>query len=180
MRLFLALDIPDAVKDDIAGLHDKSLMGAQWTTRQQWHLTLHFIGERDDDNVLRAALADVKASAFMLRLAGVGQFPEQGKPRVLWAGIHAPEMLQTLHELTGNALAATGYQPETRPFSPHLTLARFKRQTPQRHIMQAYFEQHHTFKTALFSVSQFTLYESQLLQQGAVYTPRATFALASA
>jgi 2'-5' RNA ligase len=178
MRLFLALDIPDGIKDEIVFLHDKSLVGAQWTTRSQWHITLHFIGERESDTAIREALAEVEAPAFALYLVGVGQFPEKGKPRVLWAGIHAPDALQTLRQLTGKALQTTGYQPETRPYSPHLTLARFKQNTPDRTAMQAYFDQHAAFKTESFPITQFTLYESQLLKGGAVYTVCASFPLA--
>jgi 2'-5' RNA ligase len=178
MRLFLALDIPDAIKDEVVSLHDKSLVGAQWTTRSQWHITLHFIGERESDTAIREALAKVEAPAFALHLVGVGQFPEKGKPRVLWAGIHAPDALQTLYARTSTALQTTGYQPETRSYSPHLTLARFKQQTPNRTDMQAYFDQHTTFKTDSFPITHFTLYESQLLKGGAVYTARASFPLA--
>jgi RNA 2',3'-cyclic 3'-phosphodiesterase len=178
MRLFLALDIPAAIKDEIVTLHDKSLVGAQWTMRPQWHITLHFIGERETDIAIQEALAKVEAPAFALHLVGVGQFPEKGKPRVLWVGIHAPDALQTLHTRTSTALQTTGYQAETRPYSPHLTLARFKQNTPDRTAMQAYFDQHAAFKTESFPITHFTLYESQLLKGGAVYTARASFPLA--
>jgi 2'-5' RNA ligase len=156
MRLFLALDLPDAIKDDIANLHATALSGANWTTRQQWHITLHFIGEHDADSAIRESLATIKVPSFELHLAAIGQFPEEGKPRILWAGIHAPKALHHLHETTGKALQSSGYKPETRPYKPHLTLARFKQTVPSRNAMQAYFEQHGAFKTETFAITHST------------------------
>ena len=179
MRLFLALDLPDTIKDKIATLRESSLSGASWTSRDQWHITLHFIGERDDDSAIRESLTAVEVPSFDLYLAGVGQFPERGKPRVLWAGIHAPKTLQQLHTATGKALQATGYEPELRPYHPHLTLARFKQTAPSRDKLQTYFDKHQTFKTEPFPITHFTLYESQLSPSGAVYTARAQFPLSA-
>jgi RNA 2',3'-cyclic 3'-phosphodiesterase len=177
MRLFVALDLPDSIKDKIVTLHDTSLHGASWTSRDQWHITLHFIGERDSDSTIRESLSTVEMPSFELYLAGVGQFPEQGKPRVLWAGIQAPKTLQQLHAATGEALKSTGYEPESRPYNPHLTLARFKQTAPSRDKLQAYFDTYDTFKTELFLITHFTLYESELRQSGAVYTAREKFSL---
>jgi 2'-5' RNA ligase len=177
MRLFLALDLPDIVKDAVEKLHDSSLCGAQWTTRNQWHITLHFIGERADDSAIRQCLEDIESASFAINLAGVGQFPKRVKPKVLWAGIYAPDALQHLHAKTGKLFQSTGYEAETRPYKPHLTLARFNRIAPSRTAMQTYFAKYSDFKTESFAIMQFTLYEIQLLPSGAVYIPLEQFPL---
>jgi 2'-5' RNA ligase len=179
MRLFVAFDLPDPIKDKLVALRDNGLPGARWTTRQQWHVTLHFIGERASDEPFREALANVSAASFEMTLKSVGTFPLKGKPRVLWAGIEAPQALQTLYQSVGDALKTSDYEPETRPYNPHLTIARFKGQTPNRDEMQVYFEQHESFQTDSFPISDFTLYKSELRPSGAVYTVRERFMLAN-
>jgi RNA 2',3'-cyclic 3'-phosphodiesterase len=177
MRLFLALDLPEIIKEKLHSLKDTRLNGARWTSPEQWHITLHFIGESEEEPV-REALEKVKAASFSLQLRGVGTFPERGKPNVLWLGIIAPPALKTLHQATGEALKTTGFAPENRPYSPHLTLARFKETKPDREALDNYRQQHASFETESFSIRHFSLYQSDLTQSGAVYTVRANFDLA--
>jgi RNA 2',3'-cyclic 3'-phosphodiesterase len=178
MRVFLALDLPESIKEKLHSLKDTSLKGARWTSPEQWHITLHFIGEIEDDSAIREALATVKAESFPLRLLGVGTFPPQGQPNVLWLGIEAPPALQSLHKATGETLKTTGFTPENRPYSPHLTLARFKEIKPNREALDNYRQQHASFETESFLISNFTLYQSKLAQSGAVYTLLESYALA--
>jgi 2'-5' RNA ligase len=177
MRLFLALDIPKSIKDQIHSLQDKSLEGAKWTSPEQWHITLHFIGESEEEPI-REALAKVKAGSFSLQLRGIGRFPERGKPNVLWLGIIAPPALKALHQATGEALKTTGFIPESRPYSPHLTLARFKERKPSPQALEAYRQQHAAFETEGFSVNHFSLYQSELAKSGVIYTVRENYPLA--
>lgn len=172
MRLFTAIDIPKALHPNIAALRDTSLSGARWTNPHQWHITLHFIGETQHDAAIESALQSVQIADFTFRLCGVGTFPEKGKPRVLWIGIDAPPALQALYAAVGEALRPTGFQPETRPYHPHLTLARFKREAPSRNSMQAYLQRHADFASEAFAATAITLYDSQLSPSGARYTVR--------
>lgn len=179
MRLFVALDLPEPIKAQIAALQERSLRGARWTKAAQWHVTLHFIGETEQRSQIEEVLQTVQAAAFEMRLRGVGTFPPKGKPRVLWAGIEAPPALQALHRSAGDALKTTGYTPETRPYKPHLTLARFKHEAPSAQDMRRYVERQERFATESFPVEHFTLYESRLQPSGAKYLPIAKFSLAS-
>jgi len=177
MRLFVALDLPKSIKDKLFYLKDNQLKGARWTSSKQWHITLHFIGEIESDTAIKDALSTVSAQSFSLKLDGIGTFPEKGKPRVLWVGISQSNLLNTLYQQVGDALKTTGFQPETRPFSPHLTLARFKDDAPGRAEMDSYRDKHNSFSTDDFQIKQFTLYESKLERTGAIYTVRAQYEL---
>lgn len=177
MRVFLAIDLPESIKDKLFYLKDNKLKGARWTTSKQWHITLHFIGEVEDAAAIKNALSTISAQSFSLKLDGTGTFPPKGKPRVLWVGISKSHLLNTLHQQVGDALKTTGFQPETRPFSPHLTLARFKRDVPSRAEMDNYRDKHGDFSTDEFRIEQFALYESKLERTGAIYTVRAQYDL---
>lgn len=169
LRLFVAVDLPETVKETLVAMQ-RGLAGAKWVTRDQMHLTLHFLGEVSEDRaeLIHQALESVQAEAFMMALRGTGTFPSQGKARVLWAGIPANPLLIALHAAVGAALKQTGYQPEERPYSPHITLARFK-EAPSALTLRQYLDNHRQFHVDSFPVEQFILYRSTLAPGGAIY-----------
>jgi 2'-5' RNA ligase len=175
MRLFVALDLPQEIKDKLFLLKDVNLNGAHWTSSEQWHLTLHFIGETEDDTAIQAALSTTSARSFSLKLEGIGTFPPKGQPRVLWVGINSPESLKKLYQQVGEALKLTGFQAESRPYHPHITLARFKQNVPSSAAMDGYQDKHNKFITNSFIVDHFSLYESKLERTGAIYRVRAQY-----
>ncbi|MCU0512293.1 MAG: RNA 2',3'-cyclic phosphodiesterase [Anaerolineae bacterium] len=169
-RLFVAIDLPAPVKTQLAALqHD--LAGAAWMTPAQMHLTLHFIGEVSEDAAeqIAGALKQVNAPAFTLAVQGTGTYPPEGKARVLWAGLPHHEALLALYQATGSALQQTGYQPDSRPYSPHITLARFK-EPPSPLTLRRYLDTHRHFASEPFPVEQFVLYRSTLTPGGAFYS----------
>ena len=87
-RLFVALDLPQAIKQSLEPLA-KGLGDVRWLAPEQQHLTLRFIGEVDNGAVheIAEALATVPARPFELTLKGLGHFPPRGEPRVLWVGV---------------------------------------------------------------------------------------------
>jgi len=135
MRLFLAIEIPQANRREvarrIAGLRDR-LPRARWVDPEILHLTLLFFGQVGEPDVL--ALATALRGAFAkhppleLRLAGGGTFPPRRPARVAWVGMEALEEADDLTALQTDAKAAAvesiGFEPEDRPFHPHVTLAR--------------------------------------------------------
>jgi len=132
MRLFLALEIPPAVRREvarrIAGLRDR-LPRARWVDPEILHLSLLFFGQVDEAKVpgLAAALrgAFLKHLPIPLRLAGGGTFPPRRPARVAWVGMEAPADLAALQaDATAAAVASIGFVPDDRPFHPHVTLAR--------------------------------------------------------
>ena len=133
MRLFVALEIPQGVKDALVQLR-RSVAGElagsiRWVRPESMHLTLKFLGEVEDRLVesIRDALASVVHPRFVLKVCGVGKFPANGRARVVWAGIEDPvRALPALHEKIECVLDAQGFAPEARGFQAHLTLGRAK------------------------------------------------------
>lgn len=177
MRLFVAIDLPEKVKEEVAGLAG-SLPGGRWVPMEQLHLTLRFIGEVDEAQFqeIKSALTLVEGRAFPLALKGVGHFPSGKHPRVLWIGLEANELLPELYQRVESALAAAGISPEERRFSPHITIARLK-ETPATAVA-AFEERHAPFQAGPFPVAEFHLYSSALTREGAIHTREATYPLA--
>jgi 2'-5' RNA ligase len=132
MRLFVALEIPEAVRREvarrIAGLRER-LPRAKWVDPANLHLTLLFFGQVDDAKVpaLAAALGEAfaKHPPLELRLADAGTFPPRRPARVAWIGMESPGDLSGLQaDASAAAVEAIGFEPEERPFHPHVTLAR--------------------------------------------------------
>jgi RNA 2',3'-cyclic 3'-phosphodiesterase len=177
-RLFVAVEIPQAVKDQVLALrqgHDLSI--ARWVSPDQYHITLHFLGEVPAAPV-RQALAAVEADAFSLRLQGLGQFPVAGRAKSVWAGVTSAPELRALHERTAEALRPTGYRPAMERFHPHVTLARLSK-PPRRGLVDPFLDAHRDFLSDAFDVDAFALVASRLTPQGPVYTIDARYPLRS-
>jgi 2'-5' RNA ligase len=117
-RLFVAAVPPAAVLDRVAALPRPEVEGLRWTTRDQWHVTLRFLGRVTDVDAVSAAVEAVTISRCEARIG-----PEVGRfgRRVL----HVPVAgLDDLAAAVVAGTAAVGEPPEDRPFAPHLTLAR--------------------------------------------------------
>lgn len=177
-RLFVAIDLPEATKDQILRLRQDDLPPGRWARREALHLTLHFIGAVPEA-VARAyqrALAQVDIAAFEMRLAGVGQFPIETRPRIIWAGVENTPALRGLYEAAGAALESEGFRREKRRFHPHITLLRFKKPL-RRGLASRWIAAHLDFYTDAFAVDRFVLYESDLQPGGPVYTKREIYHL---
>ena len=132
MRLFLAIDPDPAVVAVLAAMQAElhaRLPARRWSDPACLHLTLHFLGEVDAGRVpaLAELLAGVAARtlAFKLSVDGLGAFPSDAAPRVVWAGVGGDrDALAALHGALADGLVALGFSPDTRPYHPHLTLAR--------------------------------------------------------
>src|SRR5262245_12572159 len=128
MRLFTALDLPDAIVRELERLVERLRPTARihWSLPANMHITTKFIGEWPDARLeeVRQALAGMPpAGPIPVAVRGLGFFPNPRSPRVFWCGIEAPE-LGALAANTESALAGIGVPREDRAFSPHLTLAR--------------------------------------------------------
>ena len=179
LRLFVAVDLPTAEQQAVAGLCT-SVQGARWAKPHQLHITLRFMGQTPDDQLplIRQRLAAVKASPFRLALSGVGVFPAARKPRVLWLGLQPAEPLIFLKREIDAALGPTSPadpDEEKRDFHPHLTLARFTR--PPGESLARFLAQHDTHRGVEWEVDCFRLYRSTLHPSGAVHEPVAAYPL---
>lgn len=180
MRLFVALDVPDAVRralSEVIAQLKPSLSAARWVRPESMHLTLKFLGETDPQKLgsIRATLAKIHSSQPVeLQFHGLGFFPDEFKPRVLWAAAEASRNLFELAAATEETLEPLGFQREDRPFVPHLTLARIASPKGIANLVRA--------ATALKSYdfgsareSEFHLFESVLKRSGAEYRKLATY-----
>lgn len=179
MRLFVAVDIPEALRDAIESevvepLRD-CVPGARWTQPEGRHLTLKFLGRVEDDRVDGIAEALRRAAAFHepfdASFAEIGGFPNLGRPRVLWIGVEqGGEQLSNLAGTVEAELEALGFEAEGRAFRGHLTLARFAR--PKRIDVPEI-----ELRLDPFPVGEIVLFESRLHPKGARYSALERFPL---
>jgi 2'-5' RNA ligase len=177
-RLFVAVDLPDEVKADLVRLQPRSDRGIRLASPEQMHLTLHFLGESELEPTT-AALSGVVAPAFATALKGVGRFGSPRRGFILWAGVRPCAELVALHVAVAQALAPTGYQPEPRPFSPHITLARCKPWASQQ-LINAYLQRNGGYTSSEFPVADFALYSSEPTPEGSIYRCERRFPLVAA
>jgi 2'-5' RNA ligase len=134
VRLFVAVNLPAgerrALRDATAPLRTSGVQ-VRWTAEPDLHITLRFLGEVVEAQAepigaaVAAAVRGVKP--FDVGLGGVGAFPDLAVPRVVWIGVERHPALELLaHDVEG-ALRPFGFEPELRPFQPHLTVGRAKR-----------------------------------------------------
>jgi 2'-5' RNA ligase len=131
-RAFVALVPPGDVLDALAARLEPVAAEERrlrWLPRQQWHLTLEFLGPVGDAEALVDALGPAVAGVppFAVRLHGGGGFPSPGRATVLWLGVEEPAPVAALAAAVGRATAGLGPRAEDRAFHPHLTVARAPR-----------------------------------------------------
>jgi 2'-5' RNA ligase len=180
VRLFVAVDVPDAIKDAVerdvvAPLRD-GVPGARWSRPEGRHLTLKFLGEVADERVGGVMGALEKAastqSGFDAAFDVLGGFPNLRRPRVLWIGIGpGAEQLASLAGAVENALQPLGFPGEDRPFRGHFTLARFPTQRSVESLPAV------DLPNDPWRVDEVVLFRSQLHPKGARYTALERFRL---
>ena len=173
-RLFIALDLPDSMKDQLVSLC-YGIPNARWSKRDQFHLTLKFIGDVEGhiSEDIAQALSEIRFSPFEIRLSGLGHFPPKQDPKILWAGVEADEKLENLQRKIERKLMETGIEPDRRNFHPHITLAKLEKTSLSRVL--PYLSHHGAFKTESISIDHFSLYQSHLSPKGSVYECLAVF-----
>jgi RNA 2',3'-cyclic 3'-phosphodiesterase len=190
LRLFVALEIPGAVRDNLAALINvlraadatSSKNKARWVRPDNLHVTLKFIGNVDAGMIdpIRDALAEVcSGSAVELRFRGLGFFPNEKRPRVLWAGIEASPNLAPLAASIDARLEKLRIPRETREFSPHLTLARFDPPGISE-TLRAAAQENAVREFGAVRAGEFHLFESKTRPTGAEYTRLSSFSFAKA
>jgi 2'-5' RNA ligase len=184
MRLFVALEIPSAVRDNLAALmRDMRAVAQQpkWVRPENLHITLKFIGEVAPARVeaIRTALATVRSGQPVeLHFRGAGFFPGEKRPRVFWVGIEASPNLSSIASAIDEHLEKLAIPREQRPFSPHLTLARFEPPGISERLRGAIGENAARDFGALHTC-EFHLIESKLKRTGAEYTTLQSFPFAA-
>jgi len=174
-RLFVGLPVPEGLARALVALQPPPGTGIRLTRKEDLHLTLHFIGQAPVAPVV-AALGAVRAAAFRLEPDKPGHFALRGGRKILWLGFRPEPALDALHAAVGDALRSTGFEPERRPWVPHLTLARLGPDAPAG-IAERLDATCLPASDAAFVCDRFVLYASRTLAEGARYHVRGTFGL---
>ena len=170
MRLFTGLSLTYEVRRNIELLYQsmQPLAPIEWSPAGSLHVTTKFIGEWPPEGLepLKALLRTVvrtvpKPGAFSLSIDGFGWFPTPHHPRHLFAAVRAPEQLAQLATATDDMLAAGGVPRETKPFRPHLTLARIKDPQIDLAPIKQFIAQLPSTDFGRMNVTSFKLYESR-------------------
>lgn len=183
MRLFVGLAVDDAVKDALERMTLRLRAkddGLRWSAPEQWHVTLVFLGEVDDEVQARLVreLYGVREKTLMLRVVGLGVFERAG---ILYAEVEVTPELLRLHEAVAAAGKRAGLAVEERPYRAHVTLARSRNREGRKMIERLQRSvASQTRLNARWPVSEFLLYESQLSPSGSRYVARERFALRDA
>lgn len=180
MRLFVALDVPEATRralDETIRRFESVSRGARWVRAESVHVTLKFIGHVDETKLpaIKNRLAEAKSTGpIEIAFRNFGFFPNERDPRVFWLGIDARPNLAALAAKIESSLEPLGIPREARAFKPHLTLARFKTEEglPKLREMVASLAPP---DFGIMIATQFHLYESVLNSTGAVHTKLASY-----
>ena len=180
MRLFVGLPLASEVLNELSEAvarlktpHD----GLRWTTADTWHITLQFLGNTDQqhcDCVLQQ-LARIRAGQFEVRLGAFGSFDRAG---VFFVDVAPTAELVSLAQQVIAATGNCGFAPETRPYHPHITLARAKG-AASRTLAVLQNRAGRLPSLSRFTATEFLLYESHTLAEGAQYEVRGHFTLNS-
>jgi 2'-5' RNA ligase len=180
VRLFVALEIPSTVRENLANFMKQLRPLApqpRWVRPENLHVTLKFIGETPAENLgaIRSALAAIRsAQDVTIEFRGLGFFPSEKRPRVFWAGMESSPNLKTLASDMERAMEKLGIPPEQRPFSPHLTLARFEPpRLPEK--LRPPIQENARREFGSLAAKEFHLIESKLKPSGAEYTTLESF-----
>lgn len=179
MRTFLALDLTPAQRDALARVQDALPPGLRLTDPDDLHLTLAFLGERPEDEVVAAheGFETVRHPPVLLRPAGLGTF-EKGGEGAIWAGLADEAGVRSLHAKALASLHGAGIMLDRRRFRPHVTLARPGRTPPDPARLAAALGRWHGFPAPEAERREMVLVRSTLRPTGAVHEEIARYAFA--
>jgi 2'-5' RNA ligase len=134
VRAFIAVNLPPERRREIADAVApllRSDLPVRWVESDAYHVTLKFLGAVADGDVEPVAAAlrtlAVRHAPFTLRIGGAGAFPDLRRPAVLWLGVAPAAPLLALQQAVEQGIGPLGFPPEARPFHPHVTLGRTRR-----------------------------------------------------
>jgi RNA 2',3'-cyclic 3'-phosphodiesterase len=181
IRSFIAIELPGDVKKALTRLQGRFKSGdsgqVKWVEPENLHLTLHFLGNIPTDAVSPIITALEQAAAgtrhFQLDVGGLGVFPDLRRVQTIWVGLAGDlDKLDKLYKDIGANLTPLGHKPETRPFSPHLTIGRVRDfARPEERAALARMIQSAPFNVKYrVDVTAVDLMKSQLTPRGPIYT----------
>lgn len=181
MRVFVAIDLPENVRSELAALQHFLAVGRS-VPEENLHLTLTFLGEQREEALeeTHEALSAITSPAFDLELYGVGTFGKRS-PQVVFADMARCDALIELEGRMTRSLRNAGLDFEKRRFRPHVTIARLPKVVSAFELAEVrdYLDAHASFRGSPFQVTCFHLFRSTLRPQGAVHEVLATYQLST-
>jgi len=174
-RLFTGLELPESVASQVA-LARGGLFGARWLEREDYHITLRFVGDVDARTArdIAETLGEIRRPAAPVRFEGLSWFGGD-KPRAIVARVKADPALMDLQAEQERRLRRIGVAPETRKFTPHVTLARLRGVGP--HSVADYLASRGALAVETFVAGRFVLYSARDGSGGGPYVVEAAYPL---
>jgi 2'-5' RNA ligase len=178
IRVFIAVDVGESIRKKAAAMQDKlagSASGVKWVDPASMHLTLLFLGDVEELEVVSICRIVKQQSAklppFTLELGGLGAFPTPRRPKILWIGItQGVEQLTRLHDALEEPLLELGcYRREDRAYSPHLTLGRLT-QEDRGNAWSSIIARHAEWQGGSSEITEVLVMRSELGRDGPVYS----------
>jgi RNA 2',3'-cyclic 3'-phosphodiesterase len=176
IRSFICIEVPASVCRRLEELQiclRRTGGDVSWVKASNIHLTLKFMGDITHSSVQVVRKAVIQASTdlnpFEITVNGTGCFPSARNPRVLWVGlVDASQQLKHLHSEIDRLLALSGFVADHKPFSPHLTLGRFRTPRQSQRVVEAMLRE--GFEPESFVADRVIIMRSQLNAGGSIYT----------
>lgn len=181
MRTFIAVDFSSTIIHRIAEVikffRTQTPEGVlKWVLPQNLHLTIKFLGDIPEENIdlikhlISTSIQGIQT--FKISVEGLGMYPNQHTPRVVWLGIKDHHSLSAIHKAVDQTLVTANIEGDRRGFSPHLTVARIRRKT-DRDMAEEIGKTLSQFKVESLGtcfVDKVCLYKSVLTPEGPIYT----------
>jgi 2'-5' RNA ligase len=178
VRLFIAINVDPSLRPPLTEIQARlkaTAVPVSWVKPENLHFTLKFLGEVAEARLpaireaFRRCLAGI--GPFAVSLAGLGLFPPQGTPRVVWVGVEqGAEEMRALRSRIDDSLLPLGFPPEPRPFQAHLTIGRVKDVGRPDRLLEN-LRRTEVGQVGRMQVRRVDLMQSQLHPAGAIYTP---------
>lgn len=171
MRLFIAIDLPEQLKDFLEKLSGplSKLKSAKVLKRENAHLTLFFLGEITNVEEVTNKLRTISFKPFDLETSSIGFFPNIHDPKVVWLGLKYSEDLKNLQTKIASEFG------KEEDYNPHLTFSRFKHPSWKDRKEIKKLAEPKTLPVFKVKVTRFRLYSSELTPVGSIYNVIETF-----
>ncbi len=170
IRTFISIPVPDTPEMASLRRDISKIDGVRVSPPEQTHITLRFIGDVDDSKIkriVRAVEESVSGIApFRIDVRGLGAFPRNDRPNIVWMGLEPSEVLTDISERISSGLASSNIRFDTKPFKAHITVGRCREGTK----MPGFFESHKDQDYCSFICREILVMKSELGPKGAKHT----------